>query len=1083
MRKELAKLGGPETTAGRTAAKTPKLNDEAPTVTAPVPRSSQVPSSRAFPVAGWERYERIEFLGAGGMGKVFKAEDPRLGRMVALKLLRDSDPELIRKLLREARAQARIEHEHICKVFEAGEVGGHPYIAMQYIKGRSLKELKRELTLEQKVAAIRDVAEALHAAHRAGLIHRDIKPANIMVEQGEDGRLHPYVMDFGIAREVDRAGQTMSGLVEGTPSYMAPEQARGEGHKLDRRTDVYSLGATLYDLLAGRPPFIGETSVDVLVALALEEPLALRKLDAGIPVDLETIVMKCLEKEPANRYDSAKALADDLGRYLAGEPIGARPATLGYLLAKKARKHKLGVALGAAAVMVALGLGGAWLNARLQVQDQARLAQRLGQDVKEMELFLRYAYALPLHDAGREKAVIRARMSRLAAQAAELRGLGEGPLHYALGRGHLALHEPKEAIVELEKAISAGYRTPEVELSMGLAMGELYKRALDEAQRIPDTKLRDARRKEVEAQHLVPTLKHLTASNNAEVESPRYVEALIAFYSKKHDEALAKAREAFAESPWLYEAKKLEGDILRIRGDEKSNRGDYDSALDDYTKAAGALREAAQIARSDASVHEAEADVWSEVIDVYRWRGSDPQAIVPNVISALDNFVAADPGAKSAHTKKGLAHMRLGLHQASSGNDPSIAMARAIEAAELAVRADPDDALAHDILGIAHLEIARHQMRDGQDPRESIKRSISSFKEAIRADSAFAWAWNDLGTAQLSLAIALEEHGVDPRDGFKQAIYSLTRAAEVNPGYAAAPSNICYVFWRQARYELTHGVDPAPSAEAAIAGCRAALSLNPSYGDAYDNLALIHIVNVERAVFLGEDPTEHLALAKEAASKAVELIPTGIEIGQNLIRAYLLEAVHLLNSRRDPSPALAKANTLVNDLRRLTPKNAASELLNGKLELVAARAATANGADPEAHLTAARASFERAAGLNPKDAEVYHATAELFHSFAEHRARKQKPQALELIERGLEQADKSLSLNPGMPAVIATKGALHLLRAHVAPKAADRAEAARRAEAALAGALRSNPFLKREFSPLLEEAQFIAKNAGAAASK
>ncbi|HLM75302.1 MAG TPA: protein kinase [Polyangiaceae bacterium] len=703
MRKELAKLGGSETTAGRTPSKTPELDVEAPTVIAPVPRSSQVPSSRVFPVAGWDRYERIEFLGAGGMGKVFKAEDPRLGRLVALKLLRDSDPELVRKLLREARAQARIEHEHICKVFEAGEVGGHPYIAMQYIKGRSLKELKRELTLEQKVAAIRDVAEALHAAHRAGLIHRDIKPANIMVEEGEDGRLHPYVMDFGIAREVDRAGQTMSGLVEGTPSYMAPEQARGEVHKLDRRTDVYSLGATLYDLLAGRPPFVGETSIDVLVALALEEPLALRKIDAGIPVDLETIVMKCLEKEPSSRYESAKALADDLGRYLAGEPIGARPATLGYLLAKKVRKHKLGVALGAAAVMVALGLGGAWLNARLQAQDQARLAQRLGQDVKEMELFLRYAYALPLHDAGREKAVIRARMSRLAAQAAELRGLGEGPLHYALGRGHLALHEPKEAVEQLEKAISAGYRTPEVELSMGLAMGELYKRAMDEAQRIPDAKLRDEKRKEVEERHLAPALNHLKASTTAESESPHFIEALVAFYSKEREVALEKARAAFSESPWLYEAKKLEGDILKVTGDEKSERGDYEGALEAYREAASAMKAASDIARSDAAVHESEADVWLQMIDVYRFRGTDPQVALTDALAALDKALASDPTSKSVHLRRGVAYMRVAHQRRDSGGDVSAMLGEAVQAANRAINVDPADAAAHDLMGILHV--------------------------------------------------------------------------------------------------------------------------------------------------------------------------------------------------------------------------------------------------------------------------------------------------------------------------------------------------------------------------------------------
>jgi len=1079
MRTESAKLFGPEARADETSSTTEP--DEGATMTTPAPRPLEAPSSRVFPVAGWDRYEKIEFLGAGGMGKVFKAEDPRLGRPVALKLLRDSEPELVRKLLREARAQARIEHEHICKVFEAGEVGGHPYIAMQYIKGRSLKELKRELTLEQKVSALRDVAEALHAAHRAGLIHRDIKPANIMVEEGEDGRIHPYVMDFGIAREVDRAGQTMSGLVEGTPSYMAPEQARGEVHKLDRRTDVYSLGATLYDLLAGRPPFIGEASVDVLVSLALEEATPLRKLDAGIPVDLETIVMKCLEKEPVSRYESAKALADDLGRYLAGEPIGARPATLWYLLAKKARKHKVAVGMGAAAVVVALGLGGAWLDARLAARDQARLAQRLGQDVKEMELFLRYAYALPLHDAGREKAVVRARMSRLAAQAAELRGLGEGPLHYALGRGHLALHEPKEAIEQLEKAISAGYRTPEVELAMGLAMGELYKRALDEAQRIPDAGMREARRKEVEALHLAPALKHLNASTAAESESPRYIEALIAFYSKNHDAALTKSREAFAESPWIYEAKKLEGDILRSRADEKSNRGDYDSALDEYREAAGALRDASNIARSDASVHEAEADVWLEVIDIYRWRGADPQPVIPSAITALDRILASDPGTAIAHTKKSLAYLRLGIYQAFSGGDSAEALKKAIEVASEAVRRNPDDAAAHDILSIAHIRSAQQEVSAGRDPRRSLEQAIASSKEAIRANPAYAWAWNDLGLAQIFLAAYLGDHGVDARKGFEQATSSFKRATEVNPQYVVAHSNICYGLWHQARYELAHGIDPAASAEGALKGCEAALKINPSHADAYDNMALVHITKAEHAILTGEDPTEPLALAREAASKAVQLSPTRVELHHNLLTAHWLEAVQALNNRRDPAPLLAKGNAVLSDLRKLAPRNALSELLQGKLELVGARAAMVNSKDPETHLSAARASLDNATSLNPNDAEIYDATAKLCHYSAEHHAGKRLQQALDLIDRGLEHVDKSLALNPGMPAAIATKGALHLLRAHIALKPADRAEAARLAEAALTEALNKNPFLKREYGPLLDEAQAIAKRAGAEA--
>src|SRR4051812_11734965 len=184
-----------------------------------VRRLSAPGSVRAFPVPGWDRYEIVEFLGAGGMGRVFKARDPRLNRFVALKLIRGDEPELIRRLLREAQAQARVDHENVCKVYEVGEVEGLPYIAMQYIVGDSLKEARDRMTLDQKVEVMRQVAVGLHAAHRLGLVHRDIKPANIMLEPDEDGGLHPYVMDFGLAREVQADGPTMTGTIEGTPAY------------------------------------------------------------------------------------------------------------------------------------------------------------------------------------------------------------------------------------------------------------------------------------------------------------------------------------------------------------------------------------------------------------------------------------------------------------------------------------------------------------------------------------------------------------------------------------------------------------------------------------------------------------------------------------------------------------------------------------------------------------------------------------------------------------------------------------------------------------------------------------------------
>lgn len=212
-----------------------------------------------------EHYQLFGLLGKGGMGRVYKALDTRLNRYVAIKFLTGDTPEHVARFLREARAQAQVEHENLCKVFEVDEAEGRPFIAMQLIKGQPLNAAASQMNLEEKLLVIKKVADGLHEAHRSGLVHRDLKPGNIMVEQGRDGRYKPYVLDFGLARLGEDLDLTMTGTILGTPSYMSPEQTRGDIDLLDRRTDVYGLGATLYYLLAGKAPFTGPSQASVLM--------------------------------------------------------------------------------------------------------------------------------------------------------------------------------------------------------------------------------------------------------------------------------------------------------------------------------------------------------------------------------------------------------------------------------------------------------------------------------------------------------------------------------------------------------------------------------------------------------------------------------------------------------------------------------------------------------------------------------------------------------------------------------------------------------------------------------------------------
>ena len=325
------------------------------------------------------------------MGEVFKAWDKELERYVALKYLRHDDPELVERLFREARAQARVDHPSVCKVYEVGEEDGRPFIAMQYVDGSLLGEAARAMTLEQKVLVIKQVAEATAAAHAVGLIHRDLKPANIIVSETEDGRLHPYVLDFGIAREQEVSGLTITGQILGTPGYLSPEQARGDFGALDRRTDVFSLGVILYELFGGKTPFAGDSDAELLVNLLEGEPAPLRRLAPNVSRDLETVVMTCLEDRRDRRYQSARELADDLGRFLDGEPVHARPISIVDRLVRRVRRNKATAALALTSAIVVLALIaaliGSWVKytADLRIERNEALEAWRQAELKEGE--------------------------------------------------------------------------------------------------------------------------------------------------------------------------------------------------------------------------------------------------------------------------------------------------------------------------------------------------------------------------------------------------------------------------------------------------------------------------------------------------------------------------------------------------------------------------------------------------------------------------------------------------------------------------------------------------------------------------
>jgi tetratricopeptide (TPR) repeat protein len=315
-------------------------------------------------------------LGRGGMGVVYKARQIGLNRFVALKtLLAGGHASLsdLARFLREAEVIARLRHPNIVQVYEVGECGGLPYFSLEFCPGGSLAAKLAGTPLPPRKAAelVGIVAKAVHTAHTHDIVHRDLKPGNILLD--EDGT--PKVTDFGLAKKLDSGdGPTRTGAIMGTPSHMAPEQASEGAKSVGRAADVYALGAILYELLTGRPPFRAATNLQTLHQVIHDDPVPPGRLQPGLPRDLETIALKCLQKEPARRYASAQALADDLARFRAGEPIVARPVGLPERAWRWARRNPRAAALAAAWVVGVAGSLAGMTALWRQAVEQRRLA-------------------------------------------------------------------------------------------------------------------------------------------------------------------------------------------------------------------------------------------------------------------------------------------------------------------------------------------------------------------------------------------------------------------------------------------------------------------------------------------------------------------------------------------------------------------------------------------------------------------------------------------------------------------------------------------------------------------------------------
>ncbi len=865
------------------------------------------------------RYGTAVPLGSGSYADVYRCFDAQLQRTVALKFLRWNEPEPVERMFREARAQARVEHEGVCKVYDTGWLDGRPYIAMQFIEGDDLLTASRDLPLRRRLRLMIKVARAVQAAHEQGLVHRDLKPDNILVHENADGSLRPVVLDFGLV--FDLAGSTgrmtRSGEPLGTPAFMSPEQAGGRLDEIDARTDVYGLGATLYTLLTGRPPFEGGGTANLLIQALEADPIRPRSRVPSLPVEVEQIVLKCLEKDKGRRYGSAQELVDDLARFLDGTPVRADPPGWLYPLAKQLRRHRQAVAMSTA-------ICGFAVMALWSVEQQAREAsrraeyeQRFVQISNDLDWAFRAAQMSSTHDITPSRERVHRRIRQLEQELSRLDPVGKGPAHYAIGRAYAALHDDKAARRHLEQAWRLGHRSPEVGYFLGLVIGRQYEDALERVRDVNESELRRIYLDDVITRYREPARNYLEVGREAETVSVEYVEALIDFYEERYESALEKLSDVQLRLPWLYEASIAEGKVLQRMADLRFEESRLEEALALYRRAEIALRRAMGSAASDPRIYPELCRLMSARIEAeLDWSIPPGTDVFADHLEVCDRGLEVDPHSSRSHRASALAHelkARILVDRSWEPEQAEAALSKAEELAAEAVRLQPYEA-------------------DGQATLAKIQMTRGRFSELIGDTSSGLSKYLEAGQS-LEHAIALTAGPKDPLRMQLAIHHQLVAAAQGRLWRPADES------WRQAVdlireeliraprsftlqcklgnaelglvYELQRQGRPAVAAldraEEAFGRC---LELNGKYHWAFIGLADVAKIRGTAECMGGEAHSEHPARARELVDEVLRLDP-GFEGGElRKIGYWSVEAHCHLMMRRSPARALREMSEL-----------------------------------------------------------------------------------------------------------------------------------------------------------------------------
>jgi serine/threonine-protein kinase len=780
------------------------------------------------------------------------------------------------------------------------------------------------------------------------------------------------------------------------------------------------MGATLYTLIAGRPPFIGTGALEVIEKVANEEP---EPLPVRIPADLRIIVSKCLEKSPESRYESARALSEDLQRFLDGEPILARPVGVLRKLARIVRKHPVAAATLATAVigLATLLMVVRWSQRR--ANEQANIARDFGQEVERIEAAVRYQNLLPRHDVRDGRAKVRERMRAIESRIDTLGALAEGPGGWALGRAHLAFHEYAAARAAFERAWNTGYHESTVAAGLGRAYGELYRTELAATALIAGKKARQARRAEIERDLRDLALHWLELGRQAD-DDTGMTDALAAFYRNENDNAVARARIALQRTPWLYEAAQLEGSIRFSEGLASYERGDNDAARAKWEQAGEAIMRARSIAGSDPSLYDDECQRRSNVVFAQIEARSITMDSFSEAQAECDSALLVDPDHVVPYVQKARQYWYVANQEASRGKDPTEGAQQAIRLAESALRIEPLQPVALEVISNSYGDIADYQAAHGGDPRSALGHGIEAAEKVLSVHKD-AVPYNSLAALWESRVDYEAGHGIDPSQSIARTRGYLHQAIDLNPKYHQAYNNLGILENNAASWELRNGRDPRSHVAQAVTAFSKALEINPSMSSTDTNLAAALSYQASYELAAGVDPHTTVDRAVDACKRSLAKDPSLFAAWDNLAGVLATDADYQLRHGRDASAVLVEARASASKALALDPTNFFAELKLAELSLLEARWGHRDFAMRNDALEQARAHASRSFALDETcvDCAIALGTVERWAATFESGAAKRRDLAL----KGLDHVERALKLDATRPSALALKAALRML--------------------------------------------------------